>query len=245
MNKMQCTNTTKDYERFRMFSMNRKKLHEPTIKKLMESMEKSGFVSTITVSKNKDSNLFDIYDGQHRFEAAKRLGIEVNYTEYICLNKEDIPNLQILKSWGLEDFLHYGVETNMPDYKYLDKVKIDTNLPLTALIIMFGGSVYGNKLFKDMKWKAISKNTGWEIIRCLRDFGNRNIPLWKSARFIWGFCLVYNSKAAKYDHERMLRHIDKASMKLTKQASPNDYARNIQELYNHGVSKKNKVQFVQ
>ena len=47
---MQYTNTTKDYERFRLFSINRKKLHEPTIKKLMESMEKSGFVSTITVS---------------------------------------------------------------------------------------------------------------------------------------------------------------------------------------------------
>ena len=245
MNRMQYSNTTKDYGKFCMFSMNRKKLHEPTIKKLMESMEKSGFVSTITVSKNKDSKLFDIYDGQHRFEAAKRLGIEINYTEYVCLNKEDIPDLQILKSWGLEDFLHYGVEANMPDYKYLDKVKTETNLPLTALIIMFGGSVYGNKLFKDMNWRAISKNTGWEITECLRDFGKRNIPLWKSARFIWGFCLVYNSKAGEYDHKRMLRHVDRASMKLTKQASPGDYARNIQELYNHGIAKNSRVQFVQ
>tara|TARA_Y100001963_G_C6654338_1_gene387282 strand:- start:75 stop:812 length:738 start_codon:yes stop_codon:yes gene_type:complete len=245
MNKMEYSNTTKDYDKFELFSINRKKLHEPTIKKLMESMEKSGFVSTITVSRNKSSNKLDIYDGQHRFEAAKRLGIEVNYTEYIGLSKQDIPNLQILKSWGLDDFLHYGVEANMPDYKYLDKVKTETNLPLTALILMFGGSTYGNKLFKSMKWRAISKNTAWEIIGCLRDFGKRNIPLWKSARFIWGFCLVYNSKAATYDHKRMLRHIDKASMKLTKQASPNDYARNIQELYNHGIAKKNRVQFVQ
>ena len=105
MNKMQYTNTTKDYERFRMFSINRKNLHEPTIKKLMESMEKSGFVSTITVSKGKNTNKLDIYDGQHRFEAAKRLGIEVNYTEYRDLRESDIPNLQILKSWGLDDFL--------------------------------------------------------------------------------------------------------------------------------------------
>ena len=245
MNKMQYTNTTKDYERFRMFSINRKKLHEPTIKKLMESMEKSGFVSTITVAKGKNTNKLDIYDGQHRFEAAKRLGIEVNYTEYYGLEESDIPNLQILKSWGLDDFLHYGVETKNPDYIYLNKVKEETSLPLTALILMFGDNAYGNKLFKSMNWKAISKSTGWEIIQCLRDFGSRNIPLWKSARFIWGFCLVYNSMAGEYDHKRMLRHIDKASMKLTKQASPNDYARNIQELYNHGVAAKNRVQFVQ
>ena len=96
-----------------------------------------------------------------------------------------------------------------------------------------------------MQWRAISKNTAWEIIECLRDFGKRNIPLWKSARFIWGFCLVYNSKAGEYDHKRMLRHIDRASMKLTKQASPSDYARNIQELYNHGMAKKSRVQFIQ
>ena len=242
---MQYTNTTKDYERFRLFSINRKKLHEPTIKKLMESMEKSGFVSTITVSRRKNSNKLDIYDGQHRFEAAKRLGIEINYTEYIGLSESDIPNLQILKTWGLDDFLHYGVETKIPDYMYLDKVREDTNLPLTALILMFGDNAYGNKLFKTMQWRAISKNTAWEIIECLRDFGKRNIPLWKSERFIWGFCLVYNSKAGEYDHKRMLRHIDRASMKLTKQASPSDYARNIQELYNHGMAKKNRVQFIQ
>ncbi len=242
---MQYTNTTKDYERFRLFSINRKKLHEPTIKKLMESMEKSGFVSTITVSRRKNSNKLDIYDGQHRFEAAKRLGIEINYTEYIGLSESDIPNLQILKTWGLDDFLHYGVETKIPDYMYLDKVREDTNLPLTALILMFGDNAYGNKLFKTMQWRAISKNTAWEIIECLRDFGKRNIPLWKSARFIWGFCLVYNSKAGEYDHKRMLRHIDRASMKLTKQASPSDYARNIQELYNHGMAKKSRVQFIQ
>ena len=244
VNKMQYTNTTSDYEKFQMFSINRKQLQEPTIKKLMERMEKSGFVSTITVSKSETPNKLDVYDGQHRLEAAKRLGIEVNYTEYIGLTVKDITNLQILKSWSLEDFLHYGVELKNPDYVYLNDVKEDTNLPLTALIILFGGR-YANKLFKDMEWKAISKGTGWEIVECLRDFGKRNVPLWKSSRFIWGFSYIYNSESAEYDHKRMLRHIDKASMKLTKQASPNDYARNIQELYNHGVSKNNRVQFVQ
>ena len=244
MNKIQYTKTTKDYNKFNLFKLNRKNLHEPTIKKLMESMEKTGFVSTITVSKSNTSNKLYVYDGQHRLEAAKRLGIEVNYTEYIGLSIEDITNLQILKSWSLEDFLHYGVELKNPDYIFLDKVRRETKLPLTALIILFGGT-YANKLFKDMKWRAISKETGWNIVECLRDFGKRNVPLWKTARFIWGFSLVYNSDSAEYDHNRMLRHIDKASMKLTKQASPTDYARNIQELYNHGVSKKNKVQFVQ
>ena len=241
---MQYTNTTKDYNKFNLFKLNRKNLHEPTIRKLMESMERTGFVSTITVSKSKISGKFDVYDGQHRLEAAKRLGIEVNYTEYIGLTTGDIKNLQILKSWALEDFLHYGVECKNPDYIYLDNVRKETNLPLTALIILFGGR-YANKMFKDMEWKAISKDTGWEIVECLRDFGSRNVPLWKTARFIWGFSYIYNSKSGEYDHRRMLRHIDRASMKLTKQASPNDYARNIQELYNHGVSNKNKVQFVQ
>ena len=86
MNKMQYTNTTKDYNKFNLFKLNRKSLHEPTIKKLMESMEKTGFVSTITVSKSNTSNKLYVYDGQHRLEAAKRLGIEVNYTEYIGLS---------------------------------------------------------------------------------------------------------------------------------------------------------------
>ena len=245
-NKMQYTGSTKDYEKFILIKENRA-IHEPTVKELVKSIESVGFVSTITVRKSKrHPNKYEVIDGQNRLEAAKRIGVEVNYTVYIGLSKSNISQLQILKGWGLDDFLHYGVEIGLSDYIFLNEVRKTNKLPLTALILMFGGGAkYSNKEFKSMKWKAISKPAGFHMIECLKDFGRRNVPLWKSARFIWGFALVYNSKTADYDHKRMLRHIDKASMMLTKQASPNDYARNIQQLYNHGVSAKNKVRFVQ
>jgi hypothetical protein len=43
----------------------------------------------------------------------------------------------------------------------------------------------------------------------------------------------------------MMRQLSKCSQQMTKQANPEDYAKNIEMVYNYGLQDKNKVQFIQ
>ena len=143
VNKMQYTNTTSDYEKFQMFSINRKQLNEPTIKKLMESMEKSGFVSTITVSKSETPNKLDVYDGQHRLEACKELKIPVAYIISLKSSSKDIAMMNnTQKGWKNKDYIKHFSHTNHSNsstYKKIDGFFKSYPLPFSIGIMLLSG----------------------------------------------------------------------------------------------------------
>ena len=108
---------------------------------------------------------------------------------------------------------------------------------------MYGGS-YQNKSFKSLSWKSLTINRGNTILGYIKDLEMKfNISHCRHARFIWGLSKVYDTGI--YDHERMLIQLSKCSQLMTKQSSPGDYARNIEMIYNYGLTKKSYVQFVQ
>lgn len=102
---------TNDYSMFRTLDGNRhvNKLH---VKRLKESFQKSYLLSPILINKNNE-----IIDGQHRFEAAKELGLPINY---ISCNGYGLREVQILntnmKNWRKEDYLHAYCDLKYPEY---------------------------------------------------------------------------------------------------------------------------------
>ena len=143
----------------------------------------------------------------------------------------------------MKDYLKFGVTDGIKDYIMLNKIYNAEKLPLTALIMMYGGG-YANNPFKELKWKSLTVSRGNKILEYIKDIETTfNIKHVRFARFIWGFGKVIDS--GKYDHNRMIYQLGKCSSMLTKQANPEDYTVNIEMVYNYGVNKENRVQFTQ
>ena len=236
------TEETTDYSLF-IIPIHQRDENDSNVRGVMDSIKELGVVNAICVRPSKESQgKYEVYEGQHILTACKRLNAPVVYNVF-----RDVSNRAIIllnnksRNWKLGDYLKWGVTDNMEDYRFLDKVYKGEKIPLTALIMMYGG-FYANKSFKSLKWKALTVQRGNDMLRYVKDFEKTyNIKQSRYARFIWGLGVVVDS--GKYDHERMMLQLSKCSRLLTKQENTKGYTENIQDGYNYGLS--NKVQFTQ
>ena len=249
VNKNNCskyisTEETRDYDKF-IIPRHQRLQRESGVKAVMKSISTYGVISAISCRRSKSYNdKLEVYNGQHTLQACKRLNVPVVYNVF-----EGVSNRVIMaihgasKSWGMEDYLKYGIEDGIDSYLFLNKMYKEEKIPLTGLIIMYGGS-YGNKSFKELEWKALTAERGDNILSYIKDFSSSfNITHSRYARFIWGLSIIVDT--GLYNHERMMLQLAKCSQLMTKQANPEGYAKNIEQVYNHGLSSKNRVQFVQ
>lgn len=238
------TGETKKYSMF-ISPAHQRDISNNSIKSIMESMKEHGIISAVSTRKSLiHKGKYEVFDGQHTVEACKRLNLPVIYNEFTDVSNKAMISLNgKSKKWAMGDYLKFGVTDGIKDYMLLDKIYKKERLPLTALIMMYGGS-YGNKSFKDLKWKALTISRGSKILEYIKEIETTfNIKHVRFARFIWGFGRVIDS--GKYDHNRMIYQLGKCSSMLTKQANPEDYTSNIEMVYNYGVKKENRVQFTQ
>lgn len=104
-------NQTNDYSMFKTLDGNRNvnKLH---VNRLKESFKKAYLLSPIIINLRNQ-----IIDGQHRFEAAKALGLPIYY---IICDDYGLEEVQILntnmKNWKKEDYLHAYCDLKKPEY---------------------------------------------------------------------------------------------------------------------------------
>ena len=238
------TGETYDYDLFVIPAHQRDK-NEKNVKGIMESIKEHEVISAISVRPSiEHPGKYETYDGQHVIEACRRLGVSVVYNVFNYVSNKAMISLNgKSRSWKMGDYLKWGVTDGIDDYYFLDEFYRREKIPMTASIMMYGGT-YANKSFKELNWKALTVQRGNNILRYIKDFEKTyNIKHARFARFIWGFGKVVDS--GKYDHDRMMKQLSKCSQLLTKQANPYGYIRNIQEVYNFGLSKKNQVQFTQ
>lgn len=102
---------TNDYSLFKTLDGNRhvNKLH---VKRLKESFQEAYLLSPILVNQR-----CEIIDGQHRFEAAKQIGLPINY---IMVQNYGLREVQLLntnmKNWKKEDYLTAYCDLKYPEY---------------------------------------------------------------------------------------------------------------------------------
>ena len=238
------TGETTDYSMF-ISPIHQRKKTDSSVKAIMSSIQEHGVIAAISCRKSvKSKGKLESYDGQHTVQACKRLGVPVVYNVF-----EEVSNKAMIslngktRRWNMESYLHYGVVDNIDDYCFIEKIYKEERIPLTALLLMYGG-VYSNIPFKDLEWKALTVKRGDIALSCIKDFGQiYKIEHSRHSRFIWGFCKVLDT--GLYNHKRMMEQLSKCSQLMTKQANPEGYAKNIELVYNHGITAKNRVQFVQ
>jgi hypothetical protein len=237
--------TTKDYLKFK-FKHGNRPVDQAHVKKLMSSMSEVYVPQTIYVNKR-----YEITDGQHRFTAAKALGLPITYmvTDH---SLDDIRRMnQNTKNWTLDDFLDsYVTIENKKDpntvgpYGVFKHFKQITGFPNAVCLMMLGETGYVgvniNKQFKEGKFNIPSGN--FEIAKKqakqLHKIGEY-YDGWKRRSFINAMLSLFKDEA--FEFKQFIRKLEFNRSKLYHCTTVSDYIDTIERLYNWG--NKNKVKF--
>jgi hypothetical protein len=118
-----------------VFSKQNREVKTKTVLSLKESMTKFGFIPGRPVLITKE---WVIVDGQHRFLAARDLGIEI---EFEILEGDYLDKMIHLNStqsnWTLEDYVNSYASQNIDCYRKLLKFKEKYDLNLSSAITIF------------------------------------------------------------------------------------------------------------
>jgi hypothetical protein len=130
---------TTNYSKF-LFSKENREIKTKTVVAIKESMLKFGFIPGRPVLVTKE---WIIIDGQHRFLAARDLGISV---EFEIVEGDFIDKMILLNStqsnWTLEDYVNSYANQNVDCYRKLLKFKEKYELNLScAIVLLFGAGV--------------------------------------------------------------------------------------------------------
>lgn len=153
--------TTTQYDLFKKNKVNRE-YNEDNIRKIMTSISTKNKMKLKPVIVDKYMN---VMDGQHRIEAARRLGIEVSYIidEEAC--DEDIILMNAnQKSWQLTDYLNFFCQKKNPEYMQLDAFLKDHQLSIMQLRALMGENDSFSANFKNGKF-IFPKNERFEYLQ--------------------------------------------------------------------------------
>ncbi len=193
---------SKDYSKFKNLEYNRNidKNHVERLKDKL-SARNDLHLKPIIVTPDKQ-----IIDGQHRFQAAKELGVEVYYLiDYDFEAEKLIIHNTSQKDWTCGDSFKHFLETGSHDY-FLFKNLLDKYSPIsmeTMLFILKRGNQYGDirKDFREGRFRFFIKPECqktldvWALIK--HDFQNRGFKdlfVLKDKKFVEAIYRFFNAK---------------------------------------------------
>lgn len=118
---------TKEYVQFNKHKANRK-TNEKLVVRLIKSIENKNLLKCNPIVVDKH---FNVIDGQHRLEAAKRLGLPISYIIDEDIDVEDIIPLNVEKeTWKLDEYLNFHCnQDDAYDYRLLESFMATNNFP--------------------------------------------------------------------------------------------------------------------
>lgn len=223
--------TTKDYSKFKHIDGNRSVV-KPHLKRLMASIKSNYLFSPILVNEKHQ-----IIDGQHRFEAAKELGLPIYY---IIKKGYGLVEVQILnsnlKNWSTDDYMNGYIELGFEDYNlyklFRQEFGFDHNSCLAMLSnkgnVRDGGTTL-NQNFKDGTFRVINYK---EAIRTAEKIKmvERYYSGYARRSFVMAMLKCFANK--EYSHSVFMSKISYQSTKLVDCTNVGEYLTLIEEIYN-------------
>lgn len=132
---------TNDYNIFKYIKSNRE-LNETHVKTLMEEISKHNYLNIRPILVNKK---FEVIDGQHRLEAAKRLGVPVFYQVIEGDVYDLMTSLNIQRPWALKNFIHSYAEKGLKPYQRILEVSSRFSMSPAVISRVFPPKKCGDK----------------------------------------------------------------------------------------------------
>lgn len=223
--------STRDYDRFSVpkgqRNVNWKRVAEIATAMLDENFHQS---YPIVVNSN-----FEILDGQHRFEAARRIKADIHYVINDRIAPPDVAKLaRLTKSWGMEDFLKSYVDQGLPEYirfdAFVGKYGLTAHVCLTLASTGTDQKVIAAR-FKEGTFQFVNKDFCVLVAERVQDFAGHFPSGYRQSSFV--LAIRHLSQHESYEHRVMLQKMVYCSSRLVKCATVEQYVGLLEEIYNY------------
>jgi len=237
---------TKNYDMFELKEDNRDVKDNRHIRDLMGSMERNGFLKSGAISVKNNGNKYVVLDGQHRLEAAKRLGIAVWYTVDDEIPETALPDLQIAKKWLPKDYLKHWLVKGNKSYNKIDEIhKHYTKVSITTIVHLLenGQSINGSRArFETGAVRITHLDKTLKTLQYAEELYKLYKHEWLFGRtFLDSFQQIIQIEG--YDQKILLQRLKHRSEEFRQMLSPEGYYKMIGGIYNYGA-KTNKLPFI-
>ena len=225
---------TMDYDRFRFFNTNRN-IVESHVRKLMASISEIGLLEEITI--NED---YYIIDGQHRFEALKRMSEHIVAKIKLGASSDSIIPVNIMRrGWSITDYINFYAERGNQNYQLIKGIieSNDSKLSTGTLLDLYCKGFYMPNYLRKGKYE-INIEKGQRLAEMLTDL-EPFIPLYsQTTKFARAFSQVVKTNE-NFDIKRLQKQLQKRKLMIYPNVS--DTVRSIVEVYNQSLSEKNRI----
>jgi len=231
---------TNDYSMFKIIDGNRSinKLH---LRRLKKSIEEKYITVPIIVNQK-----FQIIDGQHRFTAAKELGMPINYIKVNGLDLSDVHRLNTnSKNWTadsyMEGYCKLGIEEYMMYRDFKNRYGFghnETNALLTNRTSASGHHIeaFNQGTFAVVDYGLAIRNAD-KITQVAQHYDG-----YKRRGFIYAMLQAFTNP--KYNHSEFLKKLSFQKDKLYDCSKAEQYLELIQKIYNFKRSDDSKIRLV-
>jgi len=240
--------STKNYDLFKILNGNRdvNLLH---VERLKQSFAKHYLFNPILVNNN-----FEIIDGQHRFSAAKSLGLPI----YFIITTYGLKETQIFntnsKNWKKEDYLDCYCKSGNSNYitfrSFMNEFPDFTITGIeTILSNLYGGSKQTTLLgkhaqartFENGEFKVYDINYSYEIIYKIIDY-KQYYSNYSQTLFVRTLTQLFKNN--NYNHSKMLTKLSIPNkFKLEPQTNGEAYLTLLENIYNYKSQDKISLKY--
>ncbi len=229
---------TRDYNKFHKLLGNRP-IDKGNIKRLEKAIEKDNQLNLHPIIVNGD---FEIIDGQHRLEVAKRLNLEIFYLKSEQVTDDHMIEANVnQKVFEVTNYIDYfAIRERKSDYIQLKEMIHTTGLKPKALLTLILGSVNSSLLdfLKTGKFKFPTKEEPLEIINFYFDFSayvndKRITPFTMFTNHNFTRALRWLSKTTGFSQEIFFKKLDLRWFDLKPQRTSENWYELLLNIYNY------------
>jgi hypothetical protein len=238
--------TTTDYSRFKLMLGNRR-IDQGNLARLIKSFKENYLFSPILVNQK-----MEIVDGQHRYFAAKSLGLPINYMQVKGYGIEQVQVLNTNSSnWDSKDYLQMYVDRGYDAYIKLKKFMED--FPefgiKSALKIVTNGEGEDAKVraldpkrkdFQEGRLKIHNLSLAYENARKIMEY-KVYFSAYTHLRFVSTMISLFKIK--KFNNDTLLHKISLSPTSLVPCHNIEQYKDLLEKIYNHRTREKLNFRF--
>lgn len=234
------SNVTSCHEMFSFDKRNRPidSLH---VARLMASIKERNLLSDHPILVTADGI---VLDGQHRLEAARRLGVPIWYTIAQDTTIYDVRSLNTDRDkWGADDVLHFHASQGNEEYIYIQKVVLENpDFKMSAIIglLMYGDAVEREKEFNGGTFKCKRRKFANVVMSNTRAFSSI-ISWYTYTVFLRSIASCVDTQG--YDNAKMLRKATMLGDKFKKQVDVTSTLEHMTYVYNYKEPESRHVTF--
>lgn len=230
---------TDKYDKFSLTNLNRK--IEGRVEQFKEAIRVGkNFLEEYPIIVNED---FVVLDGQHRFYAAKEMGVLLYYIISQKYTIDDIARTNAMqKAWTATDYLDTNVNRGVEDYQILQAFMEKYGLGIEVSRSILVGAKMGlpqRNAFKNGEFKIKDYNKAVKIAEHIHQF-REYFDGWKERIFVFAIINLFNHP--EYNPDEMIMKVSYQNNKLRKCTDVKSYMRMLEEIYNY--KRRETVRFV-